>query len=333
MAEDKPENVKPQPEEPQLGAPPTKAQEDAKSAKAVGGESTSAARTDEENGCVDGPLKDGATLLDPLLILDNVSKEFPMNDGTTFVALRHLSLTIKDIKGKPQIVSLLGPSGSGKTTALRIIAGLDEPSAGCVTITNGKGMRSVKVGDVGVVFQKYPLFEDLTVLDNLVVPAVRAGMSKDAAKDKAARYLDEFDLVKQGLAWPVQLSGGQRQRVAILQQLMNDRHFIILDEPFSGLDPVNIQNVINLILRVAHQHTLNTFIIITHDVTSALVVSNHIYLLGRERDAEGKPIAGSRVMKDYDLVAEGVAYREDIEDLPRFAEIRKEIKMVEFPKL
>ena len=292
-----------------------------------------AAKPAEDHACVDGPLQEGATLLAPLLTLDDVSKEFAMNDGTTFVALKHLSLTIKDIKGKPQIVSLLGPSGAGKTTALRIIAGLDVPTSGCVTITNGKGMRSVRVGDVGVVFQRYPLFEDLTVLDNLVVPAVRAGMSKDAAKAKAAQYLDEFDLVKQGLAWPVQLSGGQRQRVAILQQLMNDRHFIILDEPFSGLDPVNIQNVINLILRVAHQHTLNTFLIITHDVTSALIVSDHVYLLGRERDEQGKPIPGSRIMKEYDLVAEGVAYQPNIEDLPRFAEIRKEIKMVEFPKL
>jgi ABC-type nitrate/sulfonate/bicarbonate transport system ATPase subunit len=287
----------------------------------------------EDGHCVDGPLKGGATMLDPLLTLENVSKEFPMNDGTTFIALKNLSLTIKDIKDKPQIVSLLGPSGSGKTTALRLIAGLDEPTSGCVKITNGSGMRSVKVGDVGVVFQRYPLFEDLNVLDNLVIPATRTGMSKEAAKDKAARYLDEFDLVKQGLAWPVQLSGGQRQRVAILQQLMRQRYFIILDEPFSGLDPVNINNVINLIHRIAHEHTLNTFIIITHDVTSALIISDHIYLLGRERDSEGKPILGSRVMKEYDLVAEGVAYQPAIEDLPRFAEIRKEIKMVEFPKL
>src|SRR5581483_296686 len=163
--------------------------------------------------------------------------------------------------------------------------------------------------------------------------AVRAGMKKDEAKEKALRYLDEFNLVRQGMAWPVQLSGGQRQRVAILQQLMQDRHFIILDEPFSGLDPVNITNVINIINRIANEHTLNTFIIITHDVTSALTISDHVYLLGRERDAGGQPIPGSRVMKEYDLIAEGIAYHPDIEDLPRFAEIRKEIKLVEFPKL
>jgi ABC-type nitrate/sulfonate/bicarbonate transport system ATPase subunit len=270
-----------------------------------------------------------------LLALEGVCKNFPMNDGTSFAALKNLDLRIEDIPDRPQIVSLLGPSGSGKTTALRIIAGLDRPTRGSVIITNGVAhqMRPVRVGDVGVVFQKYPLFEDLNVLNNLVVPAVRAGMDSKEASEKALHYLDEFDLVKQGLSWPVQLSGGQRQRVAILQQLMRDRHFIILDEPFSGLDPVNIINVINLINRIAHQHTLNTFIVITHDVTSALTISDHVYLLGRDRDEQGNPIPGARVMREYDLIAEGLAYREDIEDIPRFAEIRKEIKIVEFPRL
>ncbi|MGH9847479.1 MAG: ATP-binding cassette domain-containing protein, partial [Blastocatellia bacterium] len=222
-----------------------------------------------------GPLDGQPVLLETLLHVEKVCKEFPMNDGTAFAALKDFSLEIRNIEDKPQIVSLLGPSGSGKTTALRIIAALDRPTSGQVTITNGEAgqMRPVRVGDVGVVFQRYPLFEDLNVLDNLVVPGRRAGIPAAEAKEKALRFLDEFDLVKQGLSWPLQLSGGQRQRVAILQQLMLDRHFIILDEPFSGLDPVNIINVINLISHVAHEHTLNTFIIITHDVTSALAIS------------------------------------------------------------
>ena len=288
----------------------------------------------ESEQCVPGPVDHVATD-GALLTLDNVSKSFPMNDGSSFFALKNLSLTIHDARNKPQIVSLLGPSGAGKTTALRIVAALDKPTSGCVMITNGVAneMRPVRVGDVGVVFQRYPLFEDLNVLRNLTEPAVRGGMDPKDANEKALRYLDEFDLVKQGLAWPVQLSGGQRQRVAILQQLMRDRHFIILDEPFSGLDPVNILNVISLISRIANQHTLNTFIIITHDVTSALIISDHVYLLGRDRDEKGAPIPGARIMKEYDLVAEGLAYRDNIEDIPRFAEIRKEIKIVEFPKL
>jgi NitT/TauT family transport system ATP-binding protein len=290
--------------------------------------------TDQNTGTVAGPIS-SAEHLETLLKIENISKEFAMNDGTNFVALKDFSLEIKNIKDKPQIISLLGPSGSGKTTALRIIAGLDHPTSGEVLISNGtdQQLRHVRVGDVGVVFQRYPLFEDLNILQNLIDPAVRSGMDKDAAKEKALRFLDSFGLVKQGLAWPMQLSGGQRQRVAIMQQLMLDRHFIILDEPFSGLDPVNILNVINLISKIAHQHTLNTFIIITHDVTSALIISDHIYLLGRERDAQGEPMQGSRVMKEYDLIAEGLAYHQDIEDLPSFAAIRKEIRLVEFPKL
>ena len=290
--------------------------------------------TDQNTECVTGPIPT-VERLETLLKIENISKEFPMNDGTTFVALKDFSLEIHNIKEKPQIISLLGPSGSGKTTALRIIAGLDNSTSGDVLISNGtdQQLRHVRVGDVGVVFQRYPLFEDLNILQNLIDPAVRSGMDKDAANEKALRFLDSFGLVKQGLAWPMQLSGGQRQRVAIMQQLMLDRHFIILDEPFSGLDPVNILNVINLISKIAHQHTLNTFIIITHDVTSALIISDHIYLLGRERDTKGEPMQGSRVMKEYDLIAEGLAYHQDIEDLPRFAAIRKEIRLVEFPKL
>ncbi len=288
-----------------------------------------------DTDCIEGPLAGPPERMEELLKIEQVSKEFPMNDGSTFIALKGFSLSIGNIKHKPQIVSLLGPSGSGKTTALRLIAGLDRPTSGYILISNGVGqqLRPVRVGDVGVVFQRYPLFEDLSVIDNLVVPAVRTGIEAKEAKERALQYLDEFDLVKQGLAWPVQLSGGQRQRVAIMQQLMPERHFIILDEPFSGLDPVNITTVINLINRIAHRHTLNTFIIITHDVTSALIISDKVYLLGRERDEKGEPIPGSRVMKEYDLIAEGLAYHPDIEDLPRFAELRKEIKLVEFPKL
>lgn len=290
---------------------------------------------DDQSKCQDGPLDGPVKLLQTLLQVEQVCKEFRMNDGTSFAVLRGFSLEIHNIEYKPQIVSLLGPSGAGKTTALRIIAALDRPTSGQVRVSSGgtNGMRPVQVGDVGVVFQRYPLFEDLNVFNNLIVPGKRSGLSAGEVKERALRFLDEFDLVKQGLSWPSQLSGGQRQRVAILQQLMQNRHFIILDEPFSGLDPVNIINVIGLINHIAHQHTLNTFIIITHDVTSALTISDHVYLLGRDRDERGQPIAGSRVMKEYDLIGEGLAYRPDIEDLPRFSELRKEIKLVEFPKL
>lgn len=286
--------------------------------------------------CVPGPLEGPVEKREALLKVDAVTQSFLMNNGAELCVLKDFNLEIADIKFKPQIVSLLGPSGAGKTTALRIISGLDRPKKGRVLLGNGEkeGLRDVRVGDVGVVFQRYPLFEDLNVLNNLVEPAVRSGkFTRKEATDKALQYLDKFGLVPQGYSWPSQLSGGQRQRVAILQQLMTDKRFIILDEPFSGLDPISITNAINLIRDIAHQNTLNTFIVITHDITSALTISDHLYLLGRDRDERGVPIPGARIVKEYDLITEGLAYQPDVEDLPRFAELRKEIKRVEFPKL
>lgn len=291
----------------------------------------------EREPVVDGLLKK-VDLLGPLLTVDRVCQDFLLNDGKKFPILKNLSFSIQDIASKPQVVSILGPSGVGKTTILRVIAALDRPTSGRVLITTNKDerndMREVRVGDIGVVFQKYPLFDDLSVLNNLVQPGVRvAKLDPQKARERALQYLDSFGLFKQSVAWPVQLSGGQRQRVAILQQLMTNKHFIILDEPFSGLDPVSITNVIKLISDIANQHTLNTFIIITHDITSALTVSDHIYLLGRDSDEKGEQIPGARIMKEYDLISEGLAYQQNIEDIPKFAQIRKEIRLDIFPRL
>jgi NitT/TauT family transport system ATP-binding protein len=289
--------------------------------------------SNDQSACVPGPINGRAVILEELLSIDKITKGYPMNDGTSLLVLKDLSLTINNIEDKPQILSLLGPSGVGKTTLLRIIAGLESSTSGHIRLSKDGKLCDVQVGDIGVVFQRYPLFDDLTVIQNLTVPATRSGMSAKDAQEKALQYLEEFNMIKQKEAWPLQLSGGQRQRVAIMQQLMRDRHFIILDEPFSGLDPINITNVINLITRTANKHTLNTFIIITHDITSALTISDHVYLMGRDRDEKGAPIPGARIVKTYDLIEEGIAYHTNVEDLPRFAEIRKEIKIIEFPKL
>ena len=281
--------------------------------------------------CIDGALENGAEMLGNLLVVENVSKGFPTDNGKVSV-LTDISLSIRDIKYKPQILSILGPSGAGKTTLLRIVSGLDKADAGCVLLhTEKEGMRQVRVGDVGVVFQRYPLFDDRTVLQNLVEPARNGGLSASEAKEKALKYLEEFGLAKQAKQYPLQVSGGQRQRVAIAQQLIQNRYYIIYDEPFSGLDPNNIARVIKLLSTVANEHTNNTFIIVTHDITSALIISDRVVLLGKAANAPDAE--GARIVKDYDLIAEGLAYQENIEDSPRFLEIRKEIKYIEFPKL
>lgn len=283
-----------------------------------------------DTDCIDGILPTKAVMLEEVFIIDKVSKGFPLNNGTVLNVLTDVSLTIHDIQYKPQIVSILGPSGGGKTTLLRILAGLDKPDSGKVIIKDGM-MREVQVGDVGVVFQRYPLFDDRNVLQNLVEPARNSGLSKPEATAKANKFLEEFELARQASSFPAQLSGGQRQRVAIAQQLIQDRKYIILDEPFSGLDPNNITKVINLLTNIANKHTDNTFIIVTHDITSALIISDTVCLLGKPNTADKN--SGAYFVKEYDLIEEGLAYHPGIEDMPRFLEIRKEIKYVEFPRL
>ena len=284
----------------------------------------------EAEDCIDGELPNPAVFMESLLTVDKVSKHFASESGPVPV-LTDVSLTVRDIEHKPQILSILGPSGAGKTTLLRIIAGLDQPDSGQVLCEEQGVMRPVRIGDVGVVFQRYPLFDDRTVLQNLVEPARNGGLSTVEAREKAMQYLEDFGLSKQSKSYPMQLSGGQRQRVAIAQQLIQNRFYIIYDEPFSGLDPNNISRVIRLLSRIAHQHTKNTFIIVTHDITSALIISDHVCLLGKPNDAPAEE--GARIVKEYDLIAEDLAYHENVEDSPRFLEIRREIKYSEFPEL
>lgn len=278
-------------------------------------------------------LRKGLNLLsymEELLNIENVSRSFKLNNGKMLPVLSDVNLTIHNIPVKPQIVSILGPSGGGKTTLLRILAGLDKPDSGRVLIKDGN-LREVRLGDVGVVFQRYPLFDDRTVLQNLIEPAKNGGLSSEEAKAKALKSLEEFDLSKQASSYPMQLSGGQRQRVAIAQQIIQERRYVILDEPFSGLDPNNIQKVIRLLQQTAEQHTDNTFIIVTHDVTSALIISDTVCLLGKPNTSDSN--SGAYIVKEYDLIEESLAHRPDIEDLPRFQAIRKEIKYVHFPSL
>lgn len=222
-----------------------------------------------------------------------------------------------------QIVALLGPSGVGKTRLLRIVSGLDKPDRGRVTGANGAALHA---GSVGVVFQNYPLLRHRTVLDNLLVAGRTAGQGKEAAREHAVRLLERFGLGGHHDHYPAQLSGGQRQRAAIAQQLMNHRQLLILDEPFSGLDPAALMDVVQLLVEVAHMHEANTLLIITHDIRAALLASDQVFMLGRPRDVEGRPAGGARVERSYDLAEMGLAWRPDVESDPRLTALENEIK-------
>jgi NitT/TauT family transport system ATP-binding protein len=250
------------------------------------------------------------------------------------VILRDVDLEVKDLR-RPgmvsgQVIGLLGPSGIGKTRFFRILAGLDAPDAGAVLI--GEKRVPVQRGMVGVVAQSYPLFQHRTVVDNLAVAGKQAGLSGSAARDKAMSFLKRFKLEDRGSLYPCQLSGGQRQRVAIAQQFMCSEHFLLMDEPFSGLDPIAVENVSTLIQEVAGLHELNTIIVVTHDIPAAIEVADTLVLMGRDRDAAGHIVPGARIQASYNLIERGLAFQKGITTKPEFLELLGEI-LAMFPNL
>ena len=250
------------------------------------------------------------------------------------LVLRDVNLEIRNLVRpgvtQGQVVALLGPSGVGKTTLFRILAGLDAPDSGSVLLE--KECIPVRRGMVGVVAQNYPLFENRTVLSNLTVAARQAHLSGKEANDRAQQLLKLFGLEEQSGKYPVQLSGGQRQRVAIAQQLLCSGHLLLMDEPFSGLDLVAVDQVIRLIEDVALTDELKTFILVTHDITAALQIADTIWVLGRDRREDGTLIPGARIQATYNLVERGLAWQHDITDTPEYVDLIREIRKL-FPKL
>jgi polar amino acid transport system ATP-binding protein/sulfate transport system ATP-binding protein len=223
-----------------------------------------------------------------------------------------------------QVVGLLGPSGMGKTQLFRILAGLNPPDAGSVLV--GDPGVPVKPGTVGVVAQNYPLLTHRKIMSNLVVAGKQAGMSATDAEANAKRLLENFGLGEHGDKYPVQLSGGQRQRAAIAQQFMCSNELMLMDEPFSGLDPLALSRMCKFIKDVAQTDEHKTFIIVTHDIASAIEVCDTLILLGRDRDEAGNFIPGAKIQKSIDLIARGLAWHADISRTPEFHATVNEVK-------
>lgn len=261
-------------------------------------------------------------LKETLLRIEKVSVSY----GSVSV-LSDLSAEVKDLV-RPgcitgQVVGILGPSGVGKTQLSRVLTGLQEPTSGRVLV--GPKQEPVHAGLVGCVSQSYPLLRHRTVLGNLEVAASHSGKSPSEAKEATTAYLKKFGLEDKWDAYPAELSGGQRQRVAIAQQLLCSEHYLVLDEPTTGLDPILKDRVCDLIRTVASMSEENTILVITHDIAAILTIADHLWLLGRVCDAKGVSL-GARVVETYDLIERGIAWQENPSDLPAYTELQREIR-------
>jgi putative ABC transport system ATP-binding protein len=185
-------------------------------------------------------------------------------------ALRELTLTVK----RGESVAILGPSGSGKSTLLNLIAGLDRPTSGTVTVA-GAAVHTLseaaaaryRRAHIGMVFQFFNLLDDLTVLDNVLLPAQLAGIRGGEARSRATRLLTTLGIDRHAAAYPGRLSGGERQRVAVARALINRPALLLADEPTGALDTASGADVHDL-LKELHAGG-QTILMVTHDMALA----------------------------------------------------------------
>lgn len=205
------------------------------------------------------------------LEVSKVCKYFQSRQGPV-TALDQINLQVKT----GELVTIVGASGSGKTTLLRLIAGLDTPSSGEITVD---GVPVVGPGaDRGMVFQAYTLYPWMTVAANVEFGLKLQGISKQQRQEQAAYYLEVVGLTNFKGALPKQLSGGMKQRVAIARALANQPKILLMDEPFGALDAQTKEIMQQFLLQVWSQ-TGTTILMITHDVEEAVFVSQRIYVL------------------------------------------------------
>lgn len=220
-----------------------------------------------------------------------------------------------------QVVSLIGRSGIGKTQLFKILSGLLSPISGTVRI--GQDLHPVVAGEVGIVPQNYILFNHRSIFDNLKL-GLRGSVNRPNEKEATAiinDYATRFGLKEHLKKYPMQLSGGQRQRVSIIQQILTGNKFILLDEPFSGLDPVIKDKVLELLITVSGLDEMNTLIIVSHDIENALAISDTAFILANQ---EGKE--GATITETIDMIEMGFCWNPEIKQNKDFHELVDQMK-------
>ncbi len=254
-----------------------------------------------------------------ILKVENVSVTLNNKDIIKNINFEIKNITRPNIE-QGQVVSLIGRSGIGKSVLFSVLSGLRKPTSGKVLIDTD--LHEVHPGEVGVVTQNYVLFEHRTVYNNLYLSAKNNNKINNI-KDSIQYYTDLFDLNNHLNKFPFQLSGGQKQRTSIVQQILSGNKFILFDEPFSGLDCIMIDTVLDLLKKISIQNEYNTLIIVSHDLENCLSLSDTAFILAKPNALEA-----ATIVHKYDLMSMGLSWSDNIKDKPEFRNLLKEVKTI-----
>lgn len=216
-----------------------------------------------------------------LFQIDNLEKFFGDN-----LVLDHISTSVK----KGEVIAIIGPSGSGKSTFLRSLNLLEMPTGGTI-LFEGQNITDKHVNidkyrqKIGMVFQHFNLFPNMTILRNMTLAPIKLlHMSEQEANDMAMKYLERVGLSEKANAYPSQLSGGQKQRIAIVRALCMNPEVLLFDEPTSALDPEMVGEVLEVIGDLAKQGM--TMLIVTHEMGFAKEVASRVLFIDDGRIVE-----------------------------------------------
>ena len=226
----------------------------------------------------------------PVIELTNVSRRY--DNGAA--ALDDLSLTVQP----GEAVAILGPSGSGKSTLLNLVAGLDRPSSGTVVVAGANvgtlseaASARYRRSSVGMVFQFFNLLDDLTVSDNVMLPAQLIGTRRAEARHRASELLQILGIERHADSYPGTLSGGERQRVAVARALVNRPALVLADEPTGALDSASGADVAALFTEL--NASGQTILLVTHDISLAASCATRTVKLVDGKLVDGRLVDGA----------------------------------------
>ncbi len=248
---------------------------------------------------------------DTLLYVDKLSVGYNGKMILKDVSFVEHNIVREGIESTGQVIAFIGRSGRGKSTLFKALTGLIAPTTGQVLITDMTSeakddAKPVSEGDIGFVDQKYTLFRNKTVTQICLYALRKSKLNKLEKQELITKYLSEWGLEEHKDKYSCELSGGQRQRTAIIEQMLSSKHFMILDEPFSGLDVGNIEKVKASFERISNDNEYNTTIFSTHDIKLAVEMADSIYIVGFPEGVTDY----STIVKHYDLKAMGLAWKE-----------------------